>query len=89
MPHLYMSPIVYSLGSKEYYVGFCGPLWSGRNRQLVTDEPVEFEEITGGSSRLQENHRPFYQILTSCGSGLNTIKEIKKYNIHCICKKPE
>ena len=32
----------------------------GENRQLVTDEPVEFEKVSvEGSSRLQENHRSF------------------------------
>ena len=30
----------------------------GENWQLVTDEPAEFWEITGWSSRLQENYIP-------------------------------
>ena len=29
----------------------------GKNRQLFTDEPVEFRDITGGSSRLREDYQ--------------------------------
>ena len=31
----------------------------GENRQLVTNEPVEFWEITGWRSRLHEHYRSF------------------------------
>ena len=33
----------------------------GQNRPVVTDEPVEFEKLTGCHSRLQEINQSFYR----------------------------